>query len=81
MADREPEDPKRPGGAQRAEQARIGLREEMWGKALSVKSAENKDDDVCDWREAGFAVADKTPRWAWPAGLVFKCGLHVYQLG
>jgi hypothetical protein len=28
----------------------------MWGRAFSVKSAENKDDDVCDRREAGFHV-------------------------
>lgn len=26
----------------------------MWGRALSVKSAENKADDVCDQRQAGF---------------------------
>lgn len=32
-----------------------GPRDEMmWGRALSVKSAENKDDDVCDRREAGL---------------------------
>lgn len=53
-------DPKRPGGAQTAEQARIGPREEMWGRALSVNSAENTDDDVCDQRAAGFAMADIT---------------------
>jgi hypothetical protein len=65
VAGRGPEDQK----TKEAEVDQNGPRLMMWGKALSVKSPENKDDDVCDQRVLGKAGFDGRPWLTNPAGL------------